>query len=69
MKLMTVGETADMLGRTPQAIYHLIARRKIPFRKDGRRIFFIEEELQTFIEALPGIGVEELLKQEHGGRL
>ena len=64
-KLLSVEDAAAMLGRTPHVVYRLVARRKIPYRKDGRRVLFIERELRAFIEALPGVTLEDLQAREY----
>lgn len=61
---MNVGETAAFIGRTPTAIYRMVARWQIPFRKHGRRLLFKRSELQKFLESLPGVSLEEV--QERG---
>ena len=63
-RLLSVEEAAEMLGRTTHAIYRLVERRHIPFRKAGRRVVFVESELQAFIEALPGLSLEDLRERE-----
>ena len=66
-RLLTVDEAAAMLGRTTRALYRLVERRKIPFRKDGRRLLFMASELRTFIEGLPGLSLEDLRDRERAG--
>lgn len=66
-KLLSVDEAAEMLGRTTHAIYRLVERRRLPFRKSGRRLMFVESELKTFIEALPGLSLEDLREREKAG--
>ena len=63
-RLLSVDEAAEMLGRTTHAIYRLVERRHIPFRKAGRRVMFVESELKAFIEALPGFSLEDLRERE-----
>jgi excisionase family DNA binding protein len=63
-RLLNVEQAAAMLGRTPHAMYRLIARRKVPYRKDGRRVLFLERELLAFVEALPGLSLEEMRDQQ-----
>jgi excisionase family DNA binding protein len=67
-RLLTIEEAAERLGRTTLAIYRLVERRKIPFRKAGRRVLFLESELQKFIEALPGLSLEDLRPRKQGCR-
>jgi excisionase family DNA binding protein len=66
-KLLTVDEAAAMLGRTPHAIYRLVERKRLPHRKYGRRLVFIESELVTFIADLPGMSLEDVRKRENVG--
>ena len=37
----------------------LVARRKIPFRKQGKKIVFLDRELETYLDGLPGIKLDE----------
>jgi excisionase family DNA binding protein len=66
-KLLGVEEAAEMLGRTTHAMYRLVERRQIPYRKSGRRVLFVESELKAFIEALPGLPLEDLREREKAG--
>jgi excisionase family DNA binding protein len=59
-RLLNIEDAAALLGRTPHAIYQMVARRQIPFRKSGRRVFFLDRELREFIDDLPGVTLEEL---------
>lgn len=56
-----------MLGRSENAVRRMVERRQIPFRKSGRRVLFLESELQAFIEALPGVSLEDLREREKAG--
>ena len=67
-RLLNVEETAVMLGRTSHAIYRLVERRRIPFRKDGRRVMFVESELAQFIANLPGVTLDDVMERKHAGR-
>jgi excisionase family DNA binding protein len=44
-RLMDVQEAANMLRIAPKTLYGLVSQRRIPFRKAGRRLLFLEEEL------------------------
>ncbi len=55
----TVPETADELGRTEKAIWHLIYRRRIPFVRWGRRVLIPVDKLLDFLDALPGASLQE----------
>jgi excisionase family DNA binding protein len=42
---MNVAETAEFLRIAPKTLYGLVSQRRIPFRKAGRRLLFLESEL------------------------
>ena len=63
MDFLTIDQAAALMGRTPHAVYRLVARRQIPFRKHGRRLLFKRSELLAFLDKLPGLSLEEA---EHG---
>jgi excisionase family DNA binding protein len=56
---LTVPEVAAALGRTPRAVWHGIYRGEIPHRRWGRRVLVSEDELQKFLDALPGRTADE----------
>jgi excisionase family DNA binding protein len=64
---LTVEEAATMLGRTPHAIYRMVARRQLPYRKAQKRLVFVESELQAFIRALPGVTLDALRERARAG--
>lgn len=57
--LLELKEATRLLGWTERKIRGRIARRTIPFRKDGKRIVFIREELLQFIRGLNGVTLGE----------
>jgi excisionase family DNA binding protein len=42
---MNVNEAAKFLRLAPKTLYGLVSQRRIPFRKAGRRLLFLESEL------------------------
>jgi excisionase family DNA binding protein len=60
MHALTTYEAAKVLGCSPSALYKLVAQRKIPFRKQGKKIVFLDRELETHLDGLPGIKLDEL---------
>jgi excisionase family DNA binding protein len=44
-RLIDVTEAANFLRIAPKTIYGLVSQRRIPFRKAGRRLLFLEAEL------------------------
>jgi len=43
--LMDVREAAAFLRIAPKTLYGLVSQQRIPFRKAGRRLLFLETEL------------------------
>ena len=52
-KLLSIDSAAALLGLSPRALYHRVARRSVPFRKLGRKVVFSERDLLAFINDLP----------------
>lgn len=44
-RFMTVREAAELLHLAPKSLYSLVSQRRIPYRKAGRRLLFLESEL------------------------
>jgi hypothetical protein len=66
---MDVATFSREQGQTEKTTWAQIQRRVIPFRKLGGRVVILRSEIQRFYEALPGVTVEEALKnlQERNG--
>jgi len=58
-KYLTVAEAAPPLGLTEKALRLRILRGQIPYRKLGTRVLISTEDLERFLNALPGKTVEE----------
>lgn len=56
MRILSVKEVAGILNTSPQNVRLMVYRGKLPARKFGRRLIFIEEELRKHLEALPRVG-------------
>jgi len=57
---MTVSDTAPILNMAIITLRRLIKKRGIPFHKIGRRYYFTDDDIQTFISktAVPIGGVK-----------
>ena len=65
MKFMCVKELSERCPwLTPGAIRNLVMRRRIPFRKAGGRLVFIEHEIVQWVENSPGAKVEDVLDEK-----
>jgi excisionase family DNA binding protein len=58
-RYIDASRTAQYLGITTQALYNLVARRFVPFRKMGKKLVFDVQELDAYIARLDGIGADE----------
>jgi hypothetical protein len=45
----------------------MVERRQVPYRKCGRRVLFLESELQAFIEELSGLSLNEVRQRQEAG--
>ena len=55
-----VERASQILDKSPMAVYQDVARRKIPFRRLGRHVYFFEEELFEMLDGAPGVRLEDL---------
>ena len=44
-RFMSVQEAARFLGVSPKSLYAWVSQRRIPYRKAGRRLLFLQSEL------------------------
>jgi excisionase family DNA binding protein len=49
-RLLSIEQAAVYLGRTKEAMQHLVACRKLPVVRDGRRVFLDVRDLDHWIE-------------------
>jgi excisionase family DNA binding protein len=61
---LALPEAATLLKRTIPAIYRMVGRRQIPYRKCGRRLLFKRSELEQYLDSLPGVKIEEVRREE-----
>ena len=62
-KYLTVPEAAARLGITERAAWQRIYRGQLPHRRWGRRVIIPQDELEEFLEKLPGCSVKEALEE------
>jgi excisionase family DNA binding protein len=49
-KILRVEQVANLLGFTKDHIYRLVNQNKIPFRKRGKTLFFMEHEIVDWVD-------------------
>lgn len=57
--LLDLRTGAQLVGDTEKKVRGLVARRLIPFRVLGSRIYFVRAELEQWIQSLSGCTLEE----------
>ena len=60
---LDTNEVAMFLGRSPKAIRKLVERGQLPHRRLGRRVIFVRTELEQFIQALPGMDIQDVQRR------
>jgi len=60
-RLLGIREAADFLGVSPRTLYGWIGQRRIPFRKAGRRVLFLQSELLEWTQ--PESGRDQFTKR------
>ena len=60
MNLWSIKKTSEYLDRSEGAVRNLVLRRKIPFRKVGGRLMFIEQEIATWADNSPVVKLSDM---------
>jgi len=60
MRLLGVMEAAQLLGCSRRTIYGWVSAGRIPYRKAGRRVLFVESELLDWTK--PGLDRHQYLE-------
>jgi excisionase family DNA binding protein len=50
-RLMNVKEAAEFLRVAPKTVYGFVSQRRIPYRKAGRRLLFLESDLISWTQS------------------
>jgi len=57
--LLDVAAVAALLGCSEKTVSARVSRHLLPFRRLGSRIVFRRDELEHFLDALPGVTLDE----------
>jgi excisionase family DNA binding protein len=66
MAYLTVQQLSQLINRSPAAIRNLVLRKRIPFRKPGGRLLFLEREIREWVEMASGVRLEDLEETRDG---
>jgi hypothetical protein len=58
-RVLTVAQYAEEYGKTERAAWQDIYRGLVPFRRQGRKVILLRDEIENFLRALPGVTVEQ----------
>jgi excisionase family DNA binding protein len=61
---MGTSAAAVFMNCTDAAIYKMVARQAIPYRKKGKKLLFLRSELEQFLRELPGLKLEDLAARD-----
>ena len=50
---------AEEIGKTERAAWQDIYRGFVPYRRQGRKVIILRDELEAFLKALPGVTAEQ----------
>jgi excisionase family DNA binding protein len=53
--VLSVKDMAALLGCSEQAVYRKVYRRTLPYRKLGRKVIFLRQEVEAYLNGLPGL--------------
>lgn len=60
--VMDVAGVCRAFPFTERAVYAMVSRRSIPFRRLGSRVLFSRSELAEWFNSLPGVSIKEAKK-------
>jgi len=62
---LTVSEAAKFLGLAVQTIYGLVSRKKLPYYKRQKRVYFKKSDLIFWLESGRHLTREEIIAESH----
>jgi excisionase family DNA binding protein len=58
--VLTVKDMAVLLGCSKQAVYKKVYRNALPHRKLGRKVIFLRQEVEAYLNGLPGLQLRDI---------
>jgi excisionase family DNA binding protein len=58
--VLSAKDMAALLGCSEQAVYKQVYRRALPYRKLGRKVIFLRQEVEAYLHGLPGLQLRHL---------
>ena len=57
---LSVKDMASLLGCSEQAVYKQVYRPALPYRKFGREVIFLPQEVEAYLNGLPGLQLRHI---------
>lgn len=68
-RAFNVKEAAAYLGLTEKALYNLVYREQVPYRRIGtKKILFLIDEIDDWLSLAPGLKLEDLRNRNKRGK-
>ena len=58
-RVLSVAQYTEEYGKTERAAWQDIYRGLVPFRRQGRKVILLRDEIENFLRSLPGVTVEQ----------
>jgi excisionase family DNA binding protein len=58
--VLSVKDMAVLLGCSEQAVYKQVYRQALPYRKMGRKVVFLRQEVEAYLHGLPGLELRHI---------
>ena len=58
-RILTIPQYAAEYGKTERAAWMEVYRGLVPYRRQGRKVIILREELHAFLRSLPGVTAEQ----------
>jgi excisionase family DNA binding protein len=58
--VLSVKDMAALLGCSEQAVYKQVYRQTLPYRKLGRKVIFLRQEVEAYLHELPGLPLQRI---------
>lgn len=58
--VLALKERAALLGCNEQAVYKQVYRQALPYRKLGRKVIFLRQEVEAYLNGLPGLDLRHI---------
>jgi excisionase family DNA binding protein len=58
--VLSVRKMVALLSCSEQAVYKQVYRQALPYRKMGRKVIFLRQEVEAYLHGLPGLQLRHI---------